>query len=200
MLEGIIPLASYGYYGGAIGSILSQWEQMGMFSYLLPFLLIFALVFGLLAKINIFGTKEKPNRTIDAVISLAVSLMSLQFDFVPRFFSEVFPRLGVGLAVLLIAIILLGLFATQKTWMTYTFFGIAAVIFITVLVQSSGAIGWSTSGWLGRVYWPDWIPLIVIIVLIAVVIGASIPKKEKSQDTSSGFMRVLDQIGKGGKE
>ena len=199
MLEGIISLASYGYYSGTIGSMLAQWEQMGFFSYLLPFLLIFALVFGLLVKINIFGTKDKPNRTVDAIIALAVSLMSLQFDFVPRFFSEIFPRLGVGLAVLLIAIILLGLFTTQRTWMTYTFFGIAAVIFVVVLVQSSGAIGWSTYGWLGRIYWPNWLPLIVIIVLIAVVIGASVPKKQ-GQDTSSGFMRVLDQIGRGDKE
>ncbi len=197
MLGGIISLASYGYYGGAIGNVLSQWEQMGFFSYILPFLLIFALIFGLLVKINIFGTKDKPNRTVDAIIALAVSLMSLQFDFVPRFFAEVFPRLGVGLAILLIAIVLLGLFTTQRTWMTYTFFGIAAIIFVVVVVQSSGAIGWSTPGWLSRIYWPNWIPLIVIIVLIAVVIGASVPKKP-GQDTSSGFMKILNQIGQGG--
>ena len=199
MLGGIISLASYGYYGGTIGSMLSQWEQMGIFSYILPFLLIFALIFGLLVKINIFGSKDKPNRTVDAIIALAVSLMSLQFDFVPRFFAEVFPRLGVGLAILLIAIILLGLFTTQKTWMTYTFFGIAAIIFVVIIIQTSGAIGWSTSGWLGSIYWPNFLYPIIFIVVIAVVIGSSIPKKP-NQDTSSGFMRVLDQIGKGAQE
>ena len=39
---------SYGYFqGGAIGNILNIWEQAGIFSYAIPFLLIFALVFGM---------------------------------------------------------------------------------------------------------------------------------------------------------
>ncbi len=51
MLGGLISLA---WYGGAIGDVLSSWEQAGFFSYLLPFLLIFALVFGILTQIQLF--------------------------------------------------------------------------------------------------------------------------------------------------
>ena len=43
--------------GGAIGNMLFQWEQAGVFSYVLPFLLIFAVVFGILSKTGVF--KEK---------------------------------------------------------------------------------------------------------------------------------------------
>ena len=95
--------ATYGYYGGAIGDVLNQWEQAGFFSYVLPFLLIFALVFGILSSIQVF----KENRAIDAIIALVVGLMALQFEMVPIFFAQVFPRLGVALSVILVILILL---------------------------------------------------------------------------------------------
>ena len=51
MLRGLISLASYDVMkGGALGELFTQWEQIGFFSYLLPLLLIFALVFGILTK------------------------------------------------------------------------------------------------------------------------------------------------------
>ena len=74
-------LQSFGFYGGSIGNLLAQWEQIGMFSYILPFLLLFALIFGILSRIKIFD-----NKSLNTVISLAVSLMALQYDYVPRFF------------------------------------------------------------------------------------------------------------------
>ena len=87
--EGLF-LASHGYfggfYGGAIGNLLSVWEQAGVFSYILPFLLIFAVVFGILMQTKMF----QQNRTINGIIALTVSLLSLQFAFVPVFFSEIF--------------------------------------------------------------------------------------------------------------
>jgi len=67
------------YYGGSIQSILQQWEQIGVFAYLLPFLMIFALIFVILNSIKIF----KDNRGVNAVIAIAVGLMALQFQFVP---------------------------------------------------------------------------------------------------------------------
>ena len=111
MIKEFLFLQSYSYFeGGAIGNILSQWEAMGFFSYVLPFLLIFAMVFGILIQLRLF----RDNKTINAIIALAVGLMALQFSFVPRFFSEIFPRLGVGLVVILIIIILTGLFANPE--------------------------------------------------------------------------------------
>ena len=49
MLEVLTTLAWYGSYGGGVvGDMFSRWEQAGFFSYILPFLLIFALIFGIL--------------------------------------------------------------------------------------------------------------------------------------------------------
>lgn len=162
MLKSVM-LYSYGYYGGAVGNMLSQWEQAGVFSYVLPFLLIFALVFGILVKTNLF----KDNKSINAIIALVVGLMSLQFDFVPRFFAEIFPRMGVGLAVILAAMIFLGIFAPKKSWMTYTFFGIGAIVLVVVLINTAGNIGWYQGYW-----WHDnWFSVVSVAVLLTIIIA-----------------------------
>lgn len=85
MLKEMIILAS-GFPTGVLGDMLSKWEAAGFFSYLLPFLLLFSLVFGILTRVQIF----KDNKMINGFIALAVALMALQFDFVPAFHSSSF--------------------------------------------------------------------------------------------------------------
>ncbi|MFH1801731.1 MAG: hypothetical protein ABH804_02790 [archaeon] len=182
MIE-VLGLAWYGSYGG-IGTILSQWEQAGFFSYLLPFLLLFALVFGLLEKTKIF----EQNKFINGIIALVVGLMALQFNIVSRFFSEIFPRFGVGLAILLIVMIVFGIFTPKATWATYSFFGIGAVILAVVLIQTGGAVGWSAGYW-WKDNWPIIVGAVFILVLIGVIVGASSPKQSTFVD--SPFMKSL---------
>lgn len=170
MIENLVMLASYGYYGGEFGDFLFKLEQYGFFSYVLPFLLIFALVYGILTMTNIF----KDNKAVNGIIALVVGLMSLQFDLVPRFFAELFPRLGVGLAVILVALILLGLFMPKANWISYSLFGAAAIVLIVVLIKTAGGVGWYSGYW-----WSDNWQLVAgavfIIAVIGVIVGASNP-------------------------
>ena len=84
----------------SLGELFAQWEAAGIFAYALPFLLIFAILFGILSKINIFGSKDNPNKGVNAIISLAVAFMSLQFNLVSTFFADLFPRFGIALSVI----------------------------------------------------------------------------------------------------
>ena len=120
MISETLFLQTYGYYGGGFGGLLDFLAQGGFFSFLLPFLLIFALVYGLLLRVKLF---EKNG--INAVIALAVSLMSIQFEFVPIFFSQIFPRVGVGLAVILAVLIIVGIFVPKQTWVIDLLFGVS---------------------------------------------------------------------------
>ena len=172
MLENLVMLQSYyGYYGGQIGDFLNVLAEQGFFAYVLPFLLIFALVHGILMKINLFGE----NKAIAGIIALSVGLMALQWDIVPAFFSVIFPKLGVGLAILLVVIILGGMFFTQKPGMNYSLLGIAAVIVITVLIQTAGDLGWSAGYWWYD-NWPFVAGIVVFLILIAIIVGGSAPK------------------------
>lgn len=170
-------LASYGYFeGGGIGNLLNYWEQLGLFSYMLPFLLIFALIFGILTQINLF----KDNKTINGIIALAVGLMALQFPMVPRFFSEVFPRLGIGLAVILIILILVGMFSDpSKKWLMITFMVIGFIVAVVVLVNTAGMVGLSTGYW-WRANWSTILFIGLFLVALAVIVAAGSKTTDKN--------------------
>ena len=168
MLKELIFLQSAGYTTD-FASLLDSMARLGVFQYILPFLLIFALIYGILLRMKIF---EK--NAINGVISFSVALISLQYDLVPRFFSEIFPRMGVGLAFLLALIILIGLFAPNQSWVSIVLFIIAAITVITVFVQSSAAYGIHFTQNIGQ-----YGGLIASIIIIIVVI-ASLTVKPKS--------------------
>lgn len=162
--------------GGAFGVFLEQLSQAGFFAYVLPFLLIFSLIYGILLKVKIF----EQNKAINGIIALAVGLMALQFDFVPRFFSEIFPRMGVGLGVILVLMISLGLFLpVNQTWISYALLAIGAIIAWVVFSKSGlfqESIGLST--WFNQN--AAWIiGLIFLIVVITIIIRKGKPMSPK---------------------
>ena len=192
MIEVMNLLASYGFFrGGDIGNVLAQWQAAGVFSYVLPFLLIFALTFGLLCRINLFSTKNKegiegPNKSINAIIALSVSLMALQFDFVSLFFSEIFPRFGVALSIILVIIILGGLFIpTDSKWFTWVLILVVMVIIGIVVFQSLESFGYNAGYWwrnnLGSLL--GWA---VLIGLIIAVVAGSTTSEPKAPETLLG--------------
>ncbi len=111
------------------GEIFARLEAMGLFEYILPFLLIFAIIYSVLSFVNIF----KNNKAVNAVISLAVALMALQFDLVSYFFADIFPRLGIALSIILVLLILGGMFLDwDNKGMKWFLFIVVAVTVIAV--------------------------------------------------------------------
>jgi hypothetical protein len=175
MIGQILTLQFGAFYGGSVGTLLSYWEQAGFFSYVLPFLLIFALVFGILTKIKIFD-----NRIVNGILAFVVGLLALQFDFVPVFFSEIFPRVGVGLAIILALIILAGLFFDpQSKFVNYSLLAVGVVIFLVVLFQTFQWVWWSPGFWLYDLLynWSGILSIILFLVIMGVIISAGKPKK-----------------------
>ena len=160
MIGGLL-LQTFGLYGGSLDTFFYQLESLGFFTYALPFLIIFGLVFGVLSRIKLFGE----NKPTYAIISIAVSLMALQFGFVSQFFAEIFPRLGIGLAVIIVIFIILGLMNVDKKWNKglMTIFG--AVILLIILVKSFGSTWYNFGYWLP--YNWNWGVIIVILVILA---------------------------------
>src|SRR3990167_6603073 len=191
MIEVNALLASYGFFGGGdIGNILAQWQAAGVFSYALPFLLIFALTFGLLTRVGLFTTKdasgEKSNKSINAIIALSVSLMALQFDFVSLFFSEIFPRFGVALSIILVILILGGLFMPMGSkGFSWGLIAVVMVIIGIVIFQSLGSFGYDAGYWwrnnLGSLL--GWV---VLIGLIIAVVAGSTSSEPKAPETMLG--------------
>lgn len=135
MFESALFLASSGFFmGGGIGDLLNYWEQLGFFSYVLPFLLIFALVYVTINNMGLF----KQNKGVSGVIALCVGLLALQFNVVSVFFSEIFPRVGIALSIILTVLILTGLFLDpRQKWTKYMLLGMSMIALFIVLFQQA---------------------------------------------------------------
>lgn len=185
MINEVIALVSYGSFGGgALGDLFAQWEAAGIFQYALPFLLIYALVFGLLMKLNIFATKTESNKGINVLIALAVAFMSLQFDMVSMFFSEIFPRFGVALSIILVILILGGLFMPTNKESNWFMVALAVIVFViigTVIYNSLGVFGWGIGGPGLSLFWERYSAIIIFAVIIIAVIAMTTSKKDKDR-------------------
>jgi uncharacterized membrane protein YozB (DUF420 family) len=172
--------------GTSITNILNAWAQFGVFSYVLPFLLVFAIVFGILQKSEILGE----NKAVNAIISLSIGLLSLQFDIVPNFFANLFPKFGVGLSVFLVLIILIGLvFKNDDKKHSNALYVIGVIVAVLIVIwalssfnifeNSFFGFGW----WFSEYFWPIVI-LAAVVGIIAIVVGSGGDKSKPQSDGS----------------
>ena len=170
-----------------------MWENFGVFNYLLPFLLMFAIVFGILQYLKIFGD----NRMVHVVIAFVVGLLAIRWTqggMLNRFYEELFPRLGIGVTVLLLIIILVGLFIPEEE-VGYWMYGLGAIgvaIAVVVLVQTFGILGWSYGVINGDIV--AWVILGILIIGLVIAVAVSSGKRNSSEHEKKPGNRKLRGI------
>lgn len=181
-----------GYYGwGWTGfrDIIYQWQQIGVFDVILPLLLIFAVVYAILDKIKILGE----NKAINIIISLVLAFFAVSNLYVSNFFMYLFSYTGVGIAILLAIVILLGLFAGNEEdgkWKWILGIG-GFLVLIWVLSRAFTDYGVVIFGqefqwWLSNnIYWI--LPILFIVGAIIAIVVASGAKKEEGKKPKKGW-------------
>lgn len=159
-----------------ITDVLNIWNEIGVFSYVIPFLLIFAVVFAILKKTSILGDN---NDGILAIISVAIGLLSLQFDFVSVFYADIFPKFGIGLSIFLVLIIFIGFFmpsgfTEDMSWIGYII-GIGVVIW--ALNSWSDWVGYGFGGWFDEYFWS----LVILGAIVAIILGVTSDPEKKAK-------------------
>ncbi len=152
------------------GDVLNSWADKDIFTYVLPFLLIFAVVYGILNKSNIFGADAKG---VNVIIALALGLLSLVGNYVPEFFQTMIPKLAIGISILLAAIILVGLWIGTSgkggEWINTGLIIVGAIIFIFV-IYSSFSNNYTTIGNVWDNYGNAFVTLLILAAIIALVV------------------------------
>jgi Na+(H+)/acetate symporter ActP len=160
---------------------LNWFNQFGGFSYVIPFLLIFAVMYAILEKSGILGD----NKGIMVIVSISIGLLSLQFDFVPEFFAVIFPRFGVGISIFLALIIFIGFFwkqdETHGSWIGYVI-GIGIAIWALSSWDQWGRYGMGFGGWFAENIWA----LLVLGVVIGMIVWMTRGEKKKSKPGAQG--------------
>jgi len=140
---------------------------------ILPFILIFVLMFAVLQKSKIFGEGKSQ---IDALVSLVVALILIGVPAPRNFIVSIIPWLAVALVVLLIVLVIYGMGGEYDSdakkglnipgWFSKALL-IVAIIFVLVLVLvysgwwESIVGSWNGSGWMSN---------IILLVIIGVVL------------------------------
>ncbi len=160
--------------------VLELWRAAGLFDIVLPFILVFALIFAILEKSRILGH----NRAVYAIIALAISFFTIQNSFVSKFFAILFSNAALGFAILLVFILFLGFFIQkgEGTWWVWLGGIFAIGVFFWVLSRSL-----HESGYVADVYSflyanPFLASLLIYGVPLLLIIGAIVVLTPKSDD------------------
>jgi cation transport ATPase len=193
----------------AAQDILYQLQSLGLYEIILPFLLIFTIVFAILEKTKIFGTdnNKEPKTKINAVVSLILGLLIVnQFEIVNRL-NLFLPKVSLFIVIAVMFLILLGIFGAQvSSGISGIFFGIAALISLLVIYWSlSPSIGLD----FGSSPLESWFytnsSTIIFLFIIGIIIWAVV-SKPKSGSGKDGFFEGLRKVidrdlkGSGGKD
>ena len=174
----------------SIQELLYLWESYGVFDYALPFLLIFAIIFGILQYMKIFGN----NKGIHIVIALALGGLAVRSQYMNQFYAELFPRLGIGVVIILSLLILIGMFIAEDE-RRYWFYGLGAIgviIAIIILYQTFGYLGWTgLYGYLGgdSISW-----IILAVIMVGIIIAVATSTGSKEEKTSDKKAAVFDKL------
>ena len=136
-------------------------NQLGFFGFLLPWVFIFAVVFGLLAKSKVLGDDLK----ISAVVSMVVAFFVMGFGgpFLANFFINSFGMAAVVLAGILIVVLFMGMAGIGIDGIAKSKAALIAMISIGIIifVMALGAVNVVVS------------PTVIAVILMLVVMIAA---------------------------
>ncbi len=190
------------YYGGYVFQDAIYWlDQLGVRDVILPFFLIFTLLFAVLEKTQIFTTVKtkadgtldlatrKPNKRINGILALCISLLAVIPHVTGSYppgadiilmINNFLPQVALLAIVIVMFVMMLNLGGgdltadQQKNW-RHGIVGIAAVMLIIIFGRVAFYEG--TPSWLSFLdspgFWPILIIILGIIVAFGLVVGMS---------------------------
>lgn len=158
-----------------VPEFLVQLNNWGLTEAILPFILIFTMVFAVLQKTHIIGEGK---RQFNSLVALIMALMVVMPQYTGRgpnivpIINEVLPQVSLMVVVILAALLVVGVFAPGTMFGGTAFGAVLGLISIGAVVYIFGnAAGWWESvGILSFLNNPDTQAIIVIVVVFALVI------------------------------
>src|SRR3990167_1636272 len=153
-----------------------QLQGFGLYEFVLPFLLVFTIVFAILEKIRIFGTRPnvEPKTNINAVVALVIGLFFVNNFIIISRLNYFLPKICLFIIILIMTLVLFGILGAnveKGLGPILVFVGaIASVIFIYWSLAPILDIDFLVPFWV-QIYWTTLLVLAIIIIIIFAVIG-----------------------------
>lgn len=184
------------YYG--FQNILYMWESWGLTDVILPFLLIFAVVFAALEQVKVFGEDKRRIHVIIAlVIGLSVIIPHVTNTYPPGsdvvdIINFALPQIALIIIAIVMVLVLVGMFGESNvTW-------IVALLAILVV----GYIFARAANWVPTYRLVSWLddPTIQSVIIILLVFGLAIwmIAGPKNRTPGESFLRGVGKLFKRG--
>lgn len=177
--------------------LMSVFDQVGGYDILLPFLLVFTLVFAVLQKIQLFGQKKN----INAIVSLVLAIFFLQNTYLIFVLQKFLPNVSIFLIIFLMLLLLIGIFSGGARPWTGISLGVAAVVSIIAILIAlfSDMFSPVVGGGTGLGYWyasidpgtkfMAWLLVLAVIFVMFIMKDGSNPGKK--------WHELLEDFGRG---
>jgi hypothetical protein len=201
-----------GYYGSGSGGVLAQGiyrlQEIGIVDVILPFILVFTIVFAILTKTKVLGTEpgdaNKPKKNFNLVVALvmglAVVIPHVTGSYPPNsdivnIINQALPNVSVVLVAVIMMLLLIGVFGGGVDFAKSKLAGWIVVlsILLTLFIFGTAAGWWLLPQWAGFMLDSDTQALVVIILVFGLLI-AFITAEDKPRDASKYSM--MEDFGK----
>ncbi|MBS3134281.1 hypothetical protein J4214_03550 [Candidatus Woesearchaeota archaeon] len=155
-----------------------QLQGFGLYEFVLPFLLVFTIVFAILEKIRIFGTRPngEPKTNINAVVALVIGLFFVNNFIIISRLNYFLPKISLFIIISIMTLVLFGILGANVEKglgpLGMLVGAIISVIFIYWSLAPTLDLDFLVPYWV-QIYWPTLLVLVIILIIIFSVIGGS---------------------------
>ncbi len=153
--------------------LLNTLQNIGFYDFILPFLLVFTIVFAILEKTKIFGKTEnnEAKRNINAVVALVLGLLMInQFEIIQSL-NTFLPKISFFIIIALMVLILFGLFgANVDTGLGGLLLLLAAILSLVATYWALGpSLDFRVPFWV-QDNWSTILALLIIFIIVLMVV------------------------------
>ncbi|MFH1510328.1 MAG: hypothetical protein ABIF10_01450 [Candidatus Woesearchaeota archaeon] len=176
-------------------------EEWGLSDVLLPFLLVFTIIFAILQKTNVLGKEKRNWNTIVAMVIALLFVVPHIMGTYPgnsdpvEIVNKALPNVSIVIIAIVMFLILIGLMGGDVSWPGGS--RISGIVAIAALIFIIAIFGHASGWW---ITWPRWLwwledsqtQALVIVILVFGIIIWFITKDEKKEGPR---MKMLSDIG-----
>lgn len=175
-------------------------EGWGLTDVLLPFLLIFVIVYAVLQKTKILGeTKKNLNVVVAVIVGLLVVIPHVTGRFPPNadpveIMNNALPQVSIVLVAIIFLLLMIGVFGQDYVFLGVTMPGwITLASFIIIVLIFGGAAGWWDSGFgstLENFFGTEGVAVFIMLLVFGIIIAWITGDSKEREDRT-----ILNRLG-----
>ncbi|MBR9692133.1 hypothetical protein GOV06_05100 [Candidatus Woesearchaeota archaeon] len=179
--------------------VIVFFDKLGIYDVVLPFLLIFTIVFAILEKTKVLGTEEiegkkYTKKNLDAMLAFVTSFLVVASTKLVAVINEAIANTVLLLLLVILFLLLVGSFfkegedvALEKSWRTF----FMTAMFIGIVLIFLNALNWLEPFWdyLTDHWETQWVASLILLIFIVLFIyfitktpGSPAKSEEKSEE------------------